>query len=263
MPSTQYSVLIRAATTAGGGPHAVALCSTPDEVLTTTEAETVGSSSTSSTKGTQHSTSSIPGSTTAAPEPDSTSTTMSEKRTSVVAVPPDPPVLQLKEVTYNSFSLFWISSLEGDSPITGFDLKYKTENASWDSTTDSIEFSPNQTEATMVELHPSTYHVCVFAKNRHGVSKPSNILTVTTGQTGHEKDDLVTTGTSDTRAAVVLEGTESHHFAAVIPVVLVLLVVAAVITWQCRRVKYKQDQLSLWLTHRAPQLSISESLGEL
>lgn len=43
-------------------------------------------------------------------------------------VPPDPPVLELKKVDGNSFSLLWSARSEGDGPITGYVLEYKAAN---------------------------------------------------------------------------------------------------------------------------------------
>lgn len=43
-------------------------------------------------------------------------------------VPPDPPVVELKEVTDNTISLFWTPGFDGDSPITGYYLEYKAVN---------------------------------------------------------------------------------------------------------------------------------------
>lgn len=45
----------------------------------------------------------------------------------LLPVSPDPPVVELKDVTYNTVSLFWIPGFEGDSPITGYYLEYKKE----------------------------------------------------------------------------------------------------------------------------------------
>lgn len=43
-------------------------------------------------------------------------------------VPPDPPVVELKEVKDNTISLLWTPGFEGDSPITGYYLEYKAVN---------------------------------------------------------------------------------------------------------------------------------------
>lgn len=56
--------------------------------------------------------------------------------------------------------------------------------ASWDYTKTVIDFSPNQTEATIIEVNPSTYNIRMFAQNSHGTSEASNVLTVTTGEAG-------------------------------------------------------------------------------
>lgn len=43
-------------------------------------------------------------------------------------VPPDPPVVELKEVQDNTFSVVWTPGFKGDSPITGYFLEYKAAN---------------------------------------------------------------------------------------------------------------------------------------
>lgn len=43
-------------------------------------------------------------------------------------VPPDPPVVQIKEVKDNTISLSWAPGAEGDAPITGYYLEYKAVN---------------------------------------------------------------------------------------------------------------------------------------
>lgn len=43
-------------------------------------------------------------------------------------VPPDPPVVELKEVINNTISIVWTPGFEGDSPITGYCLEYKAFN---------------------------------------------------------------------------------------------------------------------------------------
>jgi len=40
-------------------------------------------------------------------------------------VPPDPPVVELKEVKDNTISLSWTPGFKGDSPITSYVLEYK------------------------------------------------------------------------------------------------------------------------------------------
>lgn len=119
-------------------------------------------------------------------------------------MPPGPPVVELKEVNGNTFSLVWTPGPEGDSPITGFILEYKAVNgkssfllqhelslltvlsphtASWD-LTKTVKFGPDQTDATILEMNPSTYNVRMFAKDSLGMSTASNVLTITTSKTG-------------------------------------------------------------------------------
>jgi len=52
--------------------------------------------------------------------------------------------------------------------------------APWDRTTNIVDYSPNQTDATIIEINPSTYNLRMFAKNNLGISKASNVLTITT-----------------------------------------------------------------------------------
>lgn len=131
-------------------------------------------------------------------------------------VPPDPPVLELKEAKGNTITIAWTpAAFEGDSPITGFHLESKTTNgdmqanllstntlchchcnythvflpskspkASWDNTKMVVDFSASQTEATLVELNPATYSIRMFAESVMGTSTASNVLTVTTGDAG-------------------------------------------------------------------------------
>ncbi|XP_038154992.1 Down syndrome cell adhesion molecule homolog [Cyprinodon tularosa] len=98
-------------------------------------------------------------------------------------VPPDPPVIGIEDVTNNKISLFWTPGFEGDSPITGFYLEFKEANASWDYTETVVDFYANETEATIIEINPSTYNIRMFAKNSLGTSNASNVLTVTIQET--------------------------------------------------------------------------------
>lgn len=44
-------------------------------------------------------------------------------------MPPDPPVLELREAKGNTITIAWTpAAFEGDSPITGFYLESKTTN---------------------------------------------------------------------------------------------------------------------------------------
>ncbi|XP_035016522.2 Down syndrome cell adhesion molecule homolog isoform X1 [Hippoglossus stenolepis] len=272
-PSTKYGVIIQAKTKAGIGPASTApLCATLDEVHTTSEVVTVTPTSTDTTMQ-REDTSSF----TTAVESVTDATDWEQSTTSITSVPPDPPVVELKEVTDNSISLFWTPAFEGDSPITGYYLEYKALNASWDYTKTVVDFSPNQTEATIIEINPSTYNIRMFAKNSLGTSKPSNVLSITTGRTGHQKNDSATTvssgtvssgtvssGTVSPDAAVIVNGSHNGHLAAIVmTVVLLVLIVAIVTTWQIRRVKQKEGSLSLWVSNGALRYRGSESLQEL
>ncbi|XP_060935624.1 cell adhesion molecule DSCAM-like isoform X7 [Limanda limanda] len=316
-PSTKYGVIIQAKTKAGIGPASTApLCSTLDEVHTTSEVVTVTPTSTDTTmqkeetsrfttavesvtdaidweQSTSSFTSVHTTSEVVTVTPTSTDTTMQRQETSsfttavesvtdaidweqstssFTSVPPDPPVVELKEVIDTSISLCWTPGFEGDSPITGYYLEYKALNASWDYTKAVVDFSPNQTEATIIEINPSTYNIRMFAKNSLGTSKASNVLTITTGRTGHQKIDTATTVSSELvsseplspDAAASVNGSHNGHLAAIVmSVVLVVLIVAIVTTWQIRRVRQKEGSLSLWESNLPLRLRDSESLQEL
>ncbi|XP_054889978.1 cell adhesion molecule DSCAM-like isoform X2 [Poeciliopsis prolifica] len=152
-PSSRYDVLIQAWTNAGEGPAATApLCSTLGEATT--------------------------GTTT------STTATTTATHTSLSVVLPDPPIIGLRKVINYTILIFWTPGFEGDSPISGFYLEYKAQNASWDNTETVIDFDANETEATLIEFNPSTYDIRMFAKNSLGTSKASNVLTVTNEEGG-------------------------------------------------------------------------------
>ncbi|XP_026214292.1 Down syndrome cell adhesion molecule homolog [Anabas testudineus] len=263
-PSTKYGVIIQAKNLAGVGPASTApLCSTLDEVRTTSKATTIKFTSPAATVWMQD-TDVTSVHTTSTAETFTTVTVWEQSTTGNVSVPPDPPVVELKEVTEYTISLSWIPGFEGDSSITGYYLEYKAVNASWDYTKTVIDFSPNQTEATIIEVNPSTYNIRMFAQNSHGTSEASNVLTVTTAEAGHLRDSLVTTTPTEPNAAVRAEESRSLHQAAiVVPVVLVVMTVAIVTTWQLRRIKQKQGSMSMWMTSRAIRYRGSESLQEL
>ncbi|KAM6952532.1 uncharacterized protein PEZ65_012981 isoform 2-T2 [Lycodopsis pacificus] len=263
-PSAKYGVIIQAKTNAGVGPASTApLCSTLDEVHKTSTASTIKSSSTAATILIQDTTSVTSGHRTSAVETVTAAAVWGESTTSIT-VSPDPPVIELKEVKDNTISLLWTPGFEGDSPVTGYYLECKAVNASWDRTKTVVDFSPNQTEATIIEIIPSTYNIRMFAKNSQGTSKASNVITITTGEAGHQRVDLLTTISTDTHAAASVEESQSGHLAAiVVPVVLVVAVVAIITTWQLRRVKQKAGSLSMWLTNEALRYRNSEPLQEL
>ncbi|KAM6999911.1 cell adhesion molecule DSCAM-like [Tautogolabrus adspersus] len=236
-PSSMYGILIQAKTYAGIGPASTApLCSTLDEVHKTSTPSTKSSTSSAATR-IQDDTSSTAPHTTSAEEAVTAATVWEEGTTSTTLVSPDPPLVELKEVKGSTISLLWTPGFEGDSPITGYYLEYKAVNASWDYTKTVVDFSPDQTEATIIEINPSTYNIRMFAKNSVGTSRASNILTITTGETGHQSHDDLTTISTDTHAAASVEkGQSGSKLAAIVlPVVLVVLIVAIVTAWQLRR----------------------------
>lgn len=264
-PSAMYGVLIQARTNAGIGPASTApLCATLDEAHQTSTTSPQSSSSTATTRIQDSTSSSIPRTTKAVK--DHTATMVWEEGTTIrTAVPPDPPVVELKEAKGSAISLSWTPGFEGDSPITGFYLEYKAVNASWDNTKTVVDFDANQTDATIIEINPFTYNIRMFARSSVGTSRASNILTITTGQPGHQTDGPITTISTDTHAAAsVDEGKNGGKLAAIVlPVVLVVLAVAVVTAWQLRRIKQKKGGLALWLTGGAIRYKGSESLQEL
>ncbi|XP_020502169.2 cell adhesion molecule Dscam1 isoform X1 [Labrus bergylta] len=264
-PSSKYGILIQAKTNAGIGPASTApLCSTLDEVHKTSTPSTKSSTLTAATR-IQDITSSTAPHTTSAEEAVTMATVWDEGTTSTTPVPPDPPVVDIKEVKGSTIALLWTPGFEGDSPITGYYLEYKAVNASWDYIKTVVDFSPGQTEATIIEINPSTYNIRMFAKNSVGTSRASNILTITTGETGHQSHDDLTTISTDTHAAAsVEEGQSGSKLAAILlPVVLVVLIVAIVTAWQLRRIKQKKGSLSIWLSSGKLRYEGSESLREL
>ncbi|XP_054453528.1 cell adhesion molecule DSCAML1-like isoform X2 [Anoplopoma fimbria] len=279
-PSAEYGVMIQAITSAGVGPSSNApLCSTLDEVHITSTASTIKSSSTAATtiKSSTAATTIKSSSTAATIWIQNTSSFTSVRTASTIetvtaatvwgertTMPPDPPVIELKQVKDNTISLFWTPGFEGDSPITGYYLEWKAVNASWDYTKTVVFFSPNQTETTIIEINPSTYNIRMFAKNSLGTSKASNVLTITTGEAGHQGVDVLTTISTDTHVAASIEESQNGHRAAiVVPVVLLVSVVAIVTMWQLRRIKQKKGSMSMWLTNESLRYRGSEPLQEL
>ncbi|KAG7255127.1 hypothetical protein CRUP_015355 [Coryphaenoides rupestris] len=155
-PATQYYVIVRASTSAGLGPPFIAPpCRTLIEVVTTSTSET---------------------------------TTFRQSTTTLSPDPPDPPVLELLEVKDKQVSLCWTAGFDGGVPISSYELEYKLETASWDSTQRFGGYGPNQTETTLIEMLPGAYSVRLFALNGAGSSAPSNVVTVTIAEKGHPKD---------------------------------------------------------------------------
>ncbi|KAF3693822.1 Down syndrome cell adhesion molecule -like protein Precursor [Channa argus] len=282
-PSTMYEVFIQAKTNAGIGPSSRAsLCSTLAHITST--AQTITSTSPAATEWIQDTsftaspikttspaatewiqeTSFTTVRTTSTPETVTASTVWEQSAIIIFSVPPDPPLLELKEVTNNTISIIWIPGSEGDSPITGYYLEYKAEHASWDYTKRVVDFSPNQTKATIIEITPSTYNLRMFAKNSLGTSKASNVLTITTGEAGHQMVNHATTAPADTNATANVKEDHSHHLAAImVPLALVVLTIVMATIWKLQRMKKTQGSLSTWMTNRAVRYRGADSLQEL
>ncbi|XP_061691899.1 cell adhesion molecule DSCAML1-like isoform X2 [Syngnathoides biaculeatus] len=261
-PSTQYGVLVQAKTNAGVGPASGALlCSTLDEPLITSTEATFNTLVTV-TWPTLQTTKFISDLTTPAGELVFASTAWEQTSTGFSSVPPDPPFVQLKEVSDNTVSFSWTPGFEGDAPISGYFLEYKASNGSWDFEKTVVDFGPNQREATVVEINPFTYNIRMFAKSSLGKSKASNILTFTTG--GQQNLFWTTTTINIHSATSSGEGGNGHLAAIVVPLVLVILLVVAIVTiWRLRRIKVKKGNFSLWLSRGAILYRGSESMQEL
>ncbi|XP_017279547.1 Down syndrome cell adhesion molecule-like isoform X1 [Kryptolebias marmoratus] len=264
-PSTKYGVTVQAKTNAGIGPPSTApLCSTLDEVQETTVATSMSSSS--STKMRTHLTSVTPVyTTTSTTETVFTSTVWESSTSTLNIVPPDPPVIEVKEVKNYAISLFWTPGFEGSSSITGFYLEYKAANASWDYTESVVDFSPNQTEVTIIEINPSTYNIRMFAKNSMSISRASNVLTVTIEEAVPQKVNGTETLPTTHPDAVTVKNSPGVPtvFPIIVPVVLVGLIVAMVTAWKLRQIKQRKGSLNMLLSNGAIRYRGSESLQEL
>lgn len=248
-PSTQYGVMVQAVTNAGIGPAATApLCSTLDEVVRSSPAPTTNSTTAPVTRRPDGPTQSTTAPTTSTDKPYATSweesSTTAQQPT---GVPPDPPVLKLKEAKGSTISLVWTPAFEGDSPITGYYLESKKNNASWDNTKTLVDFSANQTEATLIEMKPATYDIRMFAENSAGTSNASNVLTITTGEADVESEAFGTTVSTDTQAAASAGVSQNNLLAAVmVPVVLVVLAVATLTAWKLKRKRQEKEHADLF-----------------
>ncbi|XP_017279548.1 Down syndrome cell adhesion molecule homolog isoform X2 [Kryptolebias marmoratus] len=180
-------------------------------------------------------------------------------------VPPDPPVIEVKEVKNYAISLFWTPGFEGSSSITGFYLEYKAANASWDYTESVVDFSPNQTEVTIIEINPSTYNIRMFAKNSMSISRASNVLTVTIEEAVPQKVNGTETLPTTHPDAVTVKNSPGVPtvFPIIVPVVLVGLIVAMVTAWKLRQIKQRKGSLNMLLSNGAIRYRGSESLQEL
>ncbi|KAF7228072.1 cell adhesion molecule DSCAML1 isoform X1 [Nothobranchius furzeri] len=269
-PSTWYSVRLQAKTSAGTGPASDSpRCSTLDEVPETTAASsTVTSSSSSSAAAAAattrtHHTSLTPVHTALTAQMVPTSTAWEETTSTLTLVPPDPPVIELKEVKDNAISLFWTPGFEGDSPTTGYFLEYKAANASWDYTESVVDFSPNETDATIIEINPSTYNIRMFAKSSVGTSKASNVLTVTTGGTDRERENLIPTFPNDSESVMTAENTQGVPTAAIVVPIVVVPLIGTVMLLILRRMKHRNGHLNVWMSRTALRYKGSDSLQEL
>lgn len=101
----------------------------------------------------------------------------------IVLEPPDrPEALTARLVDSRTASVSWLSSYSGNSPITGYNLQYKTSETSWQSNQQSVQnIAGTDTSATISGLKPvSTYEIRIRAQNKLGFSQYSDVLRVTT-----------------------------------------------------------------------------------
>ncbi|KAK7922846.1 hypothetical protein WMY93_009748 [Mugilogobius chulae] len=157
---------------------------------------------------------------------------------------PEPPIIELKSVKEGVISLLWSPGAEGSSPITSFSLEYKVVNGY------------HYRDQTLLVQYSNV------ARNTVGKSKASNVLTLTVEEKGQQKDVSVSTLSTDTRA-ISAEDNQSGHLAAIlVPLLLVLIIVAVIGTWQIRRIRQKKGTLSMWLGNGALRYRGAGSLQE-
>ncbi|CAB1337086.1 unnamed protein product [Coregonus sp. 'balchen'] len=96
-------------------------------------------------------------------------------------VPPDPPTVAIREISARSISVWWSAGFDGNTPITGYHLECKSQTDSWVDAVRGSNVLPWERETAINDLRPfSTYNIRMFTKNNMGLSKPSNVLTITT-----------------------------------------------------------------------------------
>ncbi|XP_045065352.1 T-cell immunoglobulin and mucin domain-containing protein 4 [Coregonus clupeaformis] len=121
----------------------------------------------------------IPGESTTVGYPEEQTTTM--QTTMVLSVPPDPPTVAIREISARSISVWWSAGFDGNTPITGYHLECKSQTDSWVDAVRGSNVLPWERETAINDLRPfSTYNIRMFTKNNMGLSKPSNVLTITT-----------------------------------------------------------------------------------
>ncbi|XP_075908015.1 cell adhesion molecule DSCAM-like isoform X2 [Petromyzon marinus] len=98
-----------------------------------------------------------------------------------VQEPPDPPEVNVREVTSRSITLRWSAGFNGNSPITGFDIQYKNASEPWERSQQTSGISPEISLATVIDLHPATsYRLRVAARNHIGRGDASSEILATT-----------------------------------------------------------------------------------
>ncbi|CAL8103483.1 unnamed protein product [Orchesella dallaii] len=94
-----------------------------------------------------------------------------------VQTPPQPPILQIVEASYEALRLLWTPMSDGGSPIKGYLINYKIAGGDWD----EYEVGPRATSHALQGLVcGSSYQVFITAFNKIGSGLPSDILTRST-----------------------------------------------------------------------------------
>ncbi|ODN04431.1 Down syndrome cell adhesion molecule-like protein Dscam2 [Orchesella cincta] len=94
-----------------------------------------------------------------------------------VQTPPQPPILQIAEASYEALRLTWTPMSDGGSPIKGYLINYKRAGGDWD----EYEVGPRATSHVLQGLVcGSSYQVFITAFNKIGSGLPSDILTRST-----------------------------------------------------------------------------------
>uniref|UniRef100_A0ABD2XLN9 Down syndrome cell adhesion molecule-like protein Dscam2 n=1 Tax=Trichogramma kaykai TaxID=54128 RepID=A0ABD2XLN9_9HYME len=123
--------------------------------------------------------------------------------------PPDfPRNLRVLEKGSRFIKLGWLTSQDGNSPITQYIVEYKTESEVWHDHTFHTTVPGGQSHAHISGLRPAvTYQFRIFAENELGRSQPSDILDATTeGETpGGPPKNLKVEPSSSTELKVTWE----------------------------------------------------------
>ncbi|KAK2849250.1 hypothetical protein Q5P01_009084 [Channa striata] len=104
-----------------------------------------------------------------------------EMTLTVMPAPPEPLLIETREVQKRSITVHWTLVFDGGRPVTSYRIYLKPTSGSWDTAVTTRLSNPELTQVTFVDLRPATtYNLRIFAVNSVGVSESSNVLTVTT-----------------------------------------------------------------------------------